>query len=117
MKSVKPKSKIKNPVIAKYVDAKEKQILEIQSMFSNMVDEIVKIKSAISNIKIEISEIKSQILNLQNQKSKTKSSKPNIENEIPKINYVRCRMCSYTFIEDNRKLRLCDACTQKVIAK
>jgi len=117
MKSVKPKSKIKNPVIAKYVDAKEKQILEIQSMFSNMVDEIVKIKSAISNIKIEISEIKSQILNLQNQKSKTKSSKPNIENEIPKTNNAICRLCSNPYEDDDRNYVLCDRCMRLINKK
>src|SRR6188768_471119 len=103
MKSVKPKSKIKNPVIAKYVDAKEKQILEIQSMFSNMVDEIVKIKS--------------EILNLQNQKSKTKSSKPNIENEIPKTNNAICRLCSNPYEDDDRNYVLCDRCMRLINKK
>ena len=112
MKSVKPKIRKQKPEIL----TPEKQILEMQYLFSNMVNEIVNIKSAISNLKIENREIKSVISNLENQISNSKSVKSNPENEIPKTNYVKCRMCSFPYQDDKRRLKLCDSCTKKVIA-
>jgi predicted nucleic acid-binding Zn-ribbon protein len=110
MKSVKPKSVNQKRNIE--ILTPEKQILEMQSLFSNMVNEIVNIKSAISNLKIENREIKSQISNLGNQISNSKSQKPNLENEIPKTKTVNCRMCSNPYHDDSRKLMLCNICLE-----
>ncbi len=115
MKSVKPKSVNQKRNIE--ILTPEKQILEMQSLFSNMVNEIVNIKSAISILKNENREIKSAISNLGNQISNSKSGKPNLENEIPKIKSLKCALCGNQYTDDGRPLNLCNRCIQIVKTK